>query len=163
MQRQAVRRDKHSSRYDDAVRLFFTSPWKHGKREGFGHSGLRRVGILFFALGVASTVVAQTGVPWPEADKIFHSDPRRLGADAAYSVDLGHGRVLWMFNVTFVARKAGDDRHGSLVCSQYGCDSGRVRFLTRDYQVLWLTRWGGSAEQEPGASSDLILTGCESR
>jgi hypothetical protein len=42
---------------------------------------------------------------WPEAGELFHSDPRWLGADAAFSIDLGQGRVLWMFNDTFVARK----------------------------------------------------------
>ena len=34
---------------------------------------------------------AQTGPPWPEADTLFHSDPRWLGADGAFSVNLGGG------------------------------------------------------------------------
>lgn len=41
--------------------------------------------------------------PWPEADALFHRDPRWLGADAAYSVPLGGERVLWLFGDTFVA------------------------------------------------------------
>lgn len=41
--------------------------------------------------------------PWPEADALFHEDPRWLGADDAYSVDLGGGRVLWLFADTFIA------------------------------------------------------------
>jgi hypothetical protein len=46
--------------------------------------------------------------PWPEADALFRSDPRWLGADDAYSVDLGGGRVLWLFADTFVStRKQG--------------------------------------------------------
>src|SRR5208282_6632981 len=73
-----------------------------------------RLTVLFFALiGIASTALAQTATPWPEADKLFHSDPRWLGADAAFSIDLGQGRVLWMFNDTFVARKPGEDRSHS--------------------------------------------------
>lgn len=40
---------------------------------------------------------------WPEADALFHKDPRWLGADDAYSVDLGGGRVLWLFADTFIA------------------------------------------------------------
>jgi hypothetical protein len=39
---------------------------------------------------------------WPEADAIFHSDPRWLGADVAYSVPLDGDRVLWLFGDTFV-------------------------------------------------------------
>jgi hypothetical protein len=51
---------------------------------------------------------------WPEADQLFRSDPRWLGGDAAFSVDLGAGRVLWLFGDSFVARKAGDSRADSL-------------------------------------------------
>jgi hypothetical protein len=43
--------------------------------------------------------------PWPEADVLFRSDPRWLGADDAYSVDLGGGRVLWLFADTFVSTR----------------------------------------------------------
>lgn len=51
--------------------------------------------------------VTGTGRAWPEADALFHrGDPRWLGADAAYSVDLGDGRILWMFGDTFVATSA---------------------------------------------------------
>jgi hypothetical protein len=44
-----------------------------------------------------------TAAAWPEADALFHADPRWLGGDVAYSVDLGAGRVLWLFGDTFVA------------------------------------------------------------
>lgn len=44
------------------------------------------------------------GEAWPEADALFHRDRRFLGADGAYSVDLGDQRVLWLFGDTFVAR-----------------------------------------------------------
>lgn len=37
-----------------------------------------------------------------EADVLFHRDGRWVGADSAYSVDLGRGRVLWLFADTFV-------------------------------------------------------------
>ena len=43
-----------------------------------------------------------TAEPWPQADKLFRSDPRWLGSDDAYSVDLGHERVLWLFGDTFI-------------------------------------------------------------
>jgi hypothetical protein len=47
---------------------------------------------------------APKAVQWPEADVLFRRDPRWLGADAAYSVPLNDGRILWMFGDTLVAR-----------------------------------------------------------
>jgi hypothetical protein len=41
--------------------------------------------------------------PWPEADALFRTDPKWLGSDDAYSVDLGDGRVLWLFGDTFIS------------------------------------------------------------
>lgn len=51
--------------------------------------------------GMASTSPA--AVAWPEADVLFHRDPRWLGADAAYSAALDQNRVLWLFGDTIVA------------------------------------------------------------
>lgn len=54
--------------------------------------------------------------PWPEADKLFHSDPRWLGSDDAYSIDLGSGRVLWLFGDTFItADTSRRSRQGSIM------------------------------------------------
>jgi hypothetical protein len=39
---------------------------------------------------------------WPEATARFRSNGPWLGADSAYSVDLGEGRVLWLFGDTFI-------------------------------------------------------------
>ncbi len=39
---------------------------------------------------------------WEEADKLFRSDSRWLGGDGAASVDLGHGRVLWLFGDSLI-------------------------------------------------------------
>lgn len=39
---------------------------------------------------------------WPEATARFRGQGPWLGADSAYSVDLGEGRVLWLFGDTFI-------------------------------------------------------------
>ena len=39
---------------------------------------------------------------WKAAENIFHSDPRWLGGDGATSVDLGQGRVLWLFGDSLI-------------------------------------------------------------
>lgn len=50
--------------------------------------------------------------PWPEADALFRRDPRWLGGDAVYSVELGHERILWLFGDSFVARGERGDHGG---------------------------------------------------
>jgi hypothetical protein len=50
---------------------------------------------------------------WPEADALFRNDPSWIGADAAYSVDLGGGRVLWLFGDSFIAKTSARSRSDS--------------------------------------------------
>ena len=42
-----------------------------------------------------------SGEPWPEADRLFRSDPNWLGSDDAYSIPLDGERTLWLFGDTF--------------------------------------------------------------
>ena len=91
--------------------LFGLKPWWKRRRQKIS-SCIIFAGycIPFLFMAMSNRVAAQAGTAWPEADKLFHSDPRWLGADGAFSVDLGRGRVLWMFGDTFVALKPGDTR-----------------------------------------------------
>ena len=57
---------------------------------------------FLFLLTFPAGADAQIAKPWPEADRLFRSDPLWLGGDAAFSVDLGRGRVLWLFGDSFV-------------------------------------------------------------
>jgi hypothetical protein len=50
-----------------------------------------------------AAAVEASGASWTDADALFHQDPRWLGSDGAYSIDLGGGRVAWLFGDTFVA------------------------------------------------------------
>jgi hypothetical protein len=54
--------------------------------------------------GCPAQAPAGRGEAWTEADALFHRDARFLGADGAYSVDLGGGRVLWLFGDSSVGR-----------------------------------------------------------
>lgn len=54
-------------------------------------------------------------VLWPEADALFHQDPRWLGGDAAFSIDLGGDRTLWLFGDTFIGRHPGSTRSDSVM------------------------------------------------
>ena len=53
--------------------------------------------------------------PWQEADALFHSNPKWLGSDDAYSIDLGNGRVLWLFGDTFIATSEKNIRRESIM------------------------------------------------
>ena len=65
------------------------------------------------------------GEAWPEADALFHSDPRWLGSDDAYSVPLGGDRTLWLFGDTFVGDGVSADRaRAHFVRSSIGVMSG---------------------------------------
>lgn len=86
---------------------------------------------------------------WPDADRLFHQDPRWLGADAAFSVDLGGDRVLWLFGDSFVADSAGKPRRESrmlrnTIAVQHGRDPSRARmhFHWRPGPASWLAEQG---------------------
>jgi hypothetical protein len=74
---------------------------------------MRRV----FALALAASACSHAPPPpsqrWPEADALFRREPRWLGADAAFSVPMGDGRILWLFGDTFVARTPANVRSQS--------------------------------------------------
>jgi hypothetical protein len=66
------------------------------------------VGVGALLLGIALTGCGSEAPSakaelWPEADQLFHAEPRWIGGDGAYSVDLGQGRVLWLFGDSFIA------------------------------------------------------------
>jgi hypothetical protein len=53
--------------------------------------------------GGCTPAKAFTAQAWPAADALMHKEPRWLGGDAAYSVLLSPGRILWLFGDSFIA------------------------------------------------------------
>jgi uncharacterized protein DUF4185 len=107
------------------------------------------VGLLLATSSCApeSAPPSASGASWPEADRLFHQDPLWLGADGAYSVDLGAGRSLWLFGDTFVATSTASLRTGSsmprnTIAIQEGRDpaSATMRFF-----------WGTNAAGKPAS------------
>ena len=60
----------------------------------------------------SSAPASLTGSGWRETgeDALFHQEPRWLGADGAFTIDLGGDRTLWLFGDTFIATSAADVR-----------------------------------------------------
>jgi hypothetical protein len=67
----------------------------------------------------------RTSTGWAEAEALFRGDPSWRGGDMASSVDLGAGRVLWLFGDSFVSANGSRSRapfaHNSIAI-QHGYD-----------------------------------------
>lgn len=57
---------------------------------------------FFSKHSIAQDLTLEDFKAWDFADKLFRSDSLWRGGDAAYSVDLGEDRVLWLFGDSFV-------------------------------------------------------------
>jgi hypothetical protein len=71
---------------------------------------------------------------WREADQLFHRDPHWVGADVASSVDLGGGRILWLFGDTWIDPTGRGTRQGATMVSnsvaiQTGTDPANSRIV----------------------------------
>jgi len=82
---------------------------------------------------------------WEEAEKIFHGDPRWLGGDGATAIDLGQGRVLWLFGDSFIDTQSTGSRSLSAlarnsIAIQTGYDPS-----TADMKFYWNTKDGKPA------------------
>lgn len=74
---------------------------------------------------------------WDEAGKIFRFDSHWLGGDGATSVDLGHGRVLWLFGDSFIDLSgSGVRRTSDLVRNSIAIQKG-YNPTTAEMQFLW--------------------------
>lgn len=83
------------------------------------------------------------GERWQAADALFDGDPRWVGGDGAYSVDLLDGRVLWLFGDTLVAQRPWDRDHAYFINNsaaiQHGADP-----LTSPIRFYWGVRDDGT-------------------
>ncbi len=97
--------------------------------------------LLFGGVLWASPIMAQCfeSSAWTEADQLFHRDPHWIGADGAFSVDLGGNRTLWLFADTWIdptgrrARKNGRMIRNS-VAIQTGTDPSNATI-----EYFWAT------------------------
>lgn len=84
---------------------------------------------------------------WPEAEQLFRHDPRWLGGDDAYSVDLGDDRRLWLFGDSFVDPAGGGDRsHASLINNTVALQEG-----THPASATMTFHWGLDSDGDPQA------------
>lgn len=85
--------------------------------------------------------------PWREADQIFHRDPHWVGADGASSVDLGGGRILWLFGDTWIDPSGTGTRRGARMVS----NSVAIQRGTDPTTATITFYWGRAADGSPDA------------
>ena len=90
------------------------------------------------AAAAAGSLAPTNAERWPQADSLFARDAFWLGGDGAATVDLGDGRILWLFGDSFIGTDSTRDRAHSImvrnsVAVQYGRDptKARIRFYWR--------------------------------
>jgi hypothetical protein len=77
-------------------------------------------------LSTGCVVGRPIGRSFPEAERLFHQDPRWLGGDGALSVRLSDNRILWLFGDTFIATSEARVRSESkLVRNTVAIQSGK--------------------------------------
>lgn len=84
---------------------------------------------------------------WHEADQLFLQDPHWVGADGAYSIDLGADRILWLFADTWIDPSGQHERRGARmirnsIAIQTGSDPSNASI---EYY------WGTTTDDEPEA------------
>ncbi|MFH1183700.1 MAG: DUF4185 domain-containing protein [Chloroflexota bacterium] len=84
---------------------------------------------------------------WREADQLFHRDPHWLGADVASTVDLGGGRILWLFGDTWIDPTGAGTRRGAHMVS----NSVAVQNGTDPRTAAMTFYWGRAADGRPDA------------
>jgi hypothetical protein len=99
-----------------------------------------------------SEAMRETGpaAAWPEADRLFRDAALWHGGDAAYSVDLGNDRVLWLFGDSFAGpviepgTRAGSLMVRNSVAIQRGYDPTTAA----------MTFYHGHVDEQPGPFFD---------
>jgi hypothetical protein len=88
-------------------------------------------------------------VQWPEADVLFRREPRWLGGDAAYSVPLNDGRILWMFGDTLISKSDRNSRaESALIHNSVAIQKGDDP-VTAAMTFHWRSGEGGPASFFP--------------
>lgn len=115
--------------------------------------------LLALAIGCRPADLEVVAERWSEADALFEGDARWLGADAAFSVDLGDDRTLWLFGDTFVGLTDDSDRSDSrMVRNTVGVQTGRDPTAST-MEFAWREAGGEPASFFPESGDEWIWPG----
>jgi hypothetical protein len=99
---------------------------------------VRRLVILLALTGCPDHPTLDTEVTrHATLDQAFHADPRWLGGDGAYTIDLGDDRTLWLFGDSFIATSPNLKRtESTMVRNSVALMTGRD-LATATLQFAW--------------------------
>ena len=101
--------------------------------------------------GPEATPICVEARRWEAADRIFRSDPRWIGGDGATSIDLGNGRVLWLFGDSFIDLSgSGTRKTSTLVRNSIAVQTGYDPSLA-EMAFFWKTDGSQPADFFPPA------------
>jgi hypothetical protein len=93
--------------------------------------------LMLAACGTSPAELRGVGERWTAADAMFHAEPRWLGGDGAYAIDLGEDRTLWLFGDSFIATSPVQVRtESTMVRNSVAVMTGRDP-LTATMQFAW--------------------------
>lgn len=84
---------------------------------------------------------------WRDADLLFRRDPHWVGADVASTVDLGDGRILWLFGDSWIDPTGTGTRRGARMVSS----SVAIQTGTDPSTATIAFYWGHAADGAPAA------------
>jgi len=83
---------------------------------------------------------------WPEANELFRKDNRWLGGDDAYTINLGKGRILWLFGDSFIATDDSRDRKKAILVRNSVAIQKGYNPLSAEIRFYW-----GSKNDKPAS------------
>lgn len=95
----------------------------------------------------ADTVPCFETSTWREADQLFRRDPHWVGGDGASSVDLGNGRILWLFGDSWIDPSGRGTRQGARMVS----NSVAIQIGTDPVGASIRSYWGRATDGSPAA------------
>jgi len=95
----------------------------------------------------ASPIPCFEASAWRDADALFRGDRHWIGADAASTVDLGGGRILWLFGDTWIHPDGKGTRQGAAMVS----NSVAIQTGTDPPRSSIAFYWGRASDGKPDA------------
>lgn len=121
----------------------------------FSLGALSASGCGAFRSGGSLPTAPLVAEPWPEAEALFHRDPRWMGGDGVYSIDLGNSRVLWLFGDSFIATSPNHTRSESKLVRNSAAIQTGYDPASASIHFFW--------SEQNGEPSDFIIDPVSSR
>jgi len=98
-------------------------------------------------------------VVWPEAGRRFREDGRWLGGDGAYTINLGNGRILWLFGDSLIAADDSRDRKKAVLVRNSAAIQNGHHPVSAEIRFFWGKKNGKPSSFFPEPNSEWYWPG----